>query len=146
MRTGVVGESAPPGGVCREVAFACSHLVYSSREELVQPHEGVGCQPGLVGIVFGDWVESRPVRQEGVPGSFFEGEVGFQHELRWRYICPRGRGGVEDQRQARETFHAGDDEVCHCVYGQVFLDGWCGDRRAPVEGEVHGGEALAEMG
>ena len=113
----MVGELIPPGGVCREVAFACSHLMYPPRDKLVQPHEGVWCEPGLVGVVFGGRVLSHPVGQEGVPGSRLEGKVGLQHELGWGYIRPGGRGGVENQRQALETLHEGDNQVCHCVYG-----------------------------
>ena len=74
-RAGVVGELTPPGGVGGEVAFACSHLVYSSGDEPIQSHEGVGGEPRRIRVVFRGGVKGFPVFQESVPGSPFEGAV-----------------------------------------------------------------------
>ena len=38
-------------------------------------------EPGLVGVVFGGRVQSRPAGQDGVTGSSFVDEVRLQHEL-----------------------------------------------------------------
>ena len=45
-----VGVAVPPGGVCGQVAFTCSHLVYPSSHELVESHEGVGGKTRRVGV------------------------------------------------------------------------------------------------
>ena len=52
----LVGEVAPPGWVCCEVAFARSHLVYSACDEFVQAHEGVWGKSRRVGVVGGGGV------------------------------------------------------------------------------------------
>ena len=74
-RAGVVGELVPPGRVCGEIAFACSHLVYSSGDKFVQTHEGVRDELRCVGVVVGSGVEGFPVFQKGAPGPILEGAV-----------------------------------------------------------------------
>ena len=86
--------------MCGEVAFACSHLVYSSGDEFIEAHKGVRGESGLVGVVLGSGVKGFPVVQEGVPGPSFEGAVGLQHELGWRDVGPRWGGSVEDHGEA----------------------------------------------
>ena len=73
--TGVVGELAPPGGVSGKVAFACSHLMYSSGDKLVLAHEGVRGESRYVGVILWVGVKSTPVVQKGVPGLPPEGVV-----------------------------------------------------------------------
>ena len=51
-----IGVVVPPGGVCSQVALACSHLVYSSSHELVESDEGVGGKTGCVGVLVGGGV------------------------------------------------------------------------------------------
>ena len=142
---GAVREFTPSGGMCGQVAFTCSHLMYSARDKLVQPHEGVWGESGLVGVIIGGWVMGRPVGHKGVAGSLLEGGVRLEHELGWGYVCPGRRGSVEDHGEACESFKKGDDKVTHGVYGEVFPDGRCGDRGGPVKGEVHGRQSLGEV-
>ena len=71
----VVGEFAPPGGVSREVAFASSHLVYSTSDKIVQAHKGVWGESWRVGVIAGSGVKRFPVFQEGVSGPLLKGEV-----------------------------------------------------------------------
>jgi len=58
------GDVAVPGGVGAEVALPRSPLVEAARSELVEAHEGVGLQRGLV----------------RVPGRVWSGLVPFFHE------------------------------------------------------------------
>ena len=99
-RAGIVWELAPPGGVRGEVTFACSHLVYSSGDKLVQAHKGVRCESGFVGVIPGSGVKGFPVVKEGVAGPPFEGAVCPQHELGRRDVGPRREGSVEDHGEA----------------------------------------------
>ena len=56
-----LGSSLSPGGVSRKVALACSHLVYSAGDELVQAHKGVRGESRRVWVVVGSGVPSYPV-------------------------------------------------------------------------------------
>ena len=92
----VIGKRAPPGGVYCEIAFACSHLMDSSGDKLVQAHEGMWGELRQIGVVFRSWVKGFPVSQKVVTGPLLEGEICLQHELGWRYVNSRGRERVED--------------------------------------------------
>ena len=80
---GGIGEITPPGGVGGEIAFACSHLVNSSGDELVEIHERVRGEARCVGVVFGSGVKRFPVFQKWIPCPPFEGAVRHPHELGW---------------------------------------------------------------
>ena len=92
----VIGEFAPPGGVSRKVALACSHLVYSTGDKIVQAHEGVRGESRWVGVIIGGGVQGCPVVQEGISGPLFKGEVCFPHELRRGDVGPSWGGSVEN--------------------------------------------------
>jgi len=76
------GDIAVPGGVGAEVALPRSHLVEAARSELVEAHEGVGLQRGLVRVSGLVW--SSPV-------PFFHEEV---LALKLKLRVGAARGGV----------------------------------------------------
>ena len=114
------GLFVEPGGVVGQVAFSCPHLMYSSRREFVQAHEGMGCQPGGVRVVVGGRGGGGPVFEEEGLGSAPKGVVGAGHELGRRDVGVGGGGSVEDYREARKSFAQRDRKVPQGIHWEVL--------------------------
>ena len=61
-----------------------------------------------------------------------------------RDVGARGRGRFKDQREAEQSLHEGDCEVCQSVDQEVIPQGRGWDWGPPVQGEVEGEEAPCE--
>jgi len=78
----------------RQITPRCSHLMYSPRHELPQPHEGVWGEGAGVVVVRGCGVVGGPVLEEHGPSAGREGLVGSSPELLGGNVRSGWRGGV----------------------------------------------------
>ena len=78
---GGVRVGGPPSGVSGQVTLPGSHLVDSSRGELVEPHERARIQGGrvIVIVIARGGKEAGPLIKEGLSHSLPQGGVGVRH-------------------------------------------------------------------
>jgi len=82
-----------PGRVSAEVTLTRSHLVWATRVEFGEAHEGMGLQRGGVFVAEGVRRSHVPLLHEAVPAQALELGVGAARRGRWVGLAKQGLGG-----------------------------------------------------
>ena len=125
-----------PGGMCGQVAFTGSHLVYAACNELIETHEGVGGVSRRIGVILSGGEVFGPSIQERLSGSSPEGRVGLGHQGGGGYVGAGRSRGFENEGEAGKTLFEGDRESSKGIEREVFSERRGGDRGPPVQREV----------
>ena len=105
----------------------------------------MGVQAAGVCVIVGGGVEGIPFFHHEETGAYLQSLVGACHEEGGGDIFARRRWYLQHQGEVDEAFTQWDCEVGQRVDRKVFAHGGGGNRGAPVQGEVVGGQSYREV-